>query len=190
MKEIKNAVKVIEDSSVVDIAIMHSVLSYPTSHEDANLLMIKDLVNNFPDYEIGYCDYTKTDENLLILTTAYNYGAVVLEKEFAFDDSFSNDYAITCDEVTKFKDKLAFLSKINGRANKQPLICESFARKETRKSIVAKMDIKKGKIISKDDITFKIPGIGISPGYVDEIIGKKAKVDIFRDNLIDYDMVE
>ena len=191
MKEIKDAVRAIEEDSLVDIAIMHSVLSYPTSYDDANLLMIKDLVNNFPDYEIGYCDYTEVDDDLLILTTAYNYGAVVLEKQFTCDNiSTDNSCAITYDEVIKFKSKIAFLSKINGRINKQPLICESFARNETRRSIVAKTDIKKGELISEDKITFKMPSIGISPAQVEEVIGKKAKMDIFKDNLIDFDMLD
>ena len=85
MIEIKNAVKAIEDVSVSNIAIMHSVLSYPTEYKDANLLMIKDLIQNFPDYEIGYIDYTKPDDNMLVLTTAYSYGATILEKHFTFD---------------------------------------------------------------------------------------------------------
>lgn len=191
MKEIKDAVRAIEEDSLVDIAILHSVLSYPTSHEDANLLMIKDLANNFSNYEIGYCDYTETDDDLLILLTAYNYGAVILEKQFTLDKSLNNNsYAMDCDDVRKFRKKLGFLSKINGKVNKQPLICESFARNETRKSIVAKVDIKKGEIISVDNISFKMPSIGISPALADEIVGKKAKVDIFKDNLIDFDMID
>lgn len=191
MKEIKDAVKAIEEDSLVDIAIMHSVLSYPTSYEDASLLMIKDLANNFPDYEIGYCDYTEVDDDLLVLTTAYSYGAVALEKQFTCNKAPSdNACAITYDGVIKLKSKLAFLSKINGRTNKQPLICESFARNETRRSIVAKNDIKKGELISEDKITFKMPSIGISPAEVEEVIGKKAKMDIFKDNLIDFDMLD
>ena len=191
LKEIKDAVRSIEEDSLVDIAIMHSVLSYPTSYEDANLLMIKDLANNFPDYEIGYCDYTEVDDDLLVLTTAYNYGAVALEKQFTCDKaSKNNGCAITYEGVINFKSKIAFLSKINGRINKQPLICESFARKETRRSIVAKTDIKKGEVISEDNITFKMPSIGISPAQADEVIGKKAKIDIFKDNLIDFDMFD
>ena len=52
INEIKQAVNAIEEVSTVDIAIMHCVLSYPTAYEDANLLMIKDLAENFPDYVI------------------------------------------------------------------------------------------------------------------------------------------
>ena len=193
IREIKEAVKAIEDVSLVDIAIMHCVLSYPTAYEDANLLMIKDLANNFPNYEIGYSDHTKPDENMVVLTTAYNYGATILEKHFTLDKSLtSNDHCHSMDpnDVYKFKDNITFLSKINGRINKQPLICESSARKETRRSIVAKRDIKKGEIISESNIAFKRPGTGISPGEVDEVLGKTASMDISEDTLIDFEMWE
>lgn len=193
LREIKEAVKAIEDVSLVDIAIMHCVLSYPTAYEDANLLMIKDLANNFPDYEIGYSDHTKPDENMVVLTTAYNYGATILEKHFTLDKSLTGKdhcHAMDPSDVSKFKDNLVFLSKINGRINKQPLICESSARKEARRSIVAKTDIKKGDVISKSNITFKRPGTGISPGEVDEVLGKVASKDISEDTLIDFEMLE
>ncbi|WP_407423112.1 N-acetylneuraminate synthase family protein [Methanobrevibacter sp.] len=193
MKEIKDAVNAIEDVSLVDIAIMHCVLSYPTAYEDANLLMIKDLVNSFPNYEIGYSDHTKPDVNMVVLTTAYNYGATILEKHFTLDKSLSgNDHyhAMDPSDVYKFKKNVVFLSKINGRINKQPLICESSARKEARRSIVAKTDIKKGEVISKSKITFKRPGTGIPPADLDNVIGKTAAKDICEDTLIDFEMLE
>ena len=193
MREIKEAVVAIEDISLVDIAIMHCVLSYPTAYEDANLLMIKDLVNNFEDYEIGYSDHTKPDENMVVLTTAYNYGATILEKHFTLDKTLTgNDHYHSMDpgDVSKFRENVVFLSKINGRINKQPLICESSARKEARRSIVAKIDIKKGEVISKSNITFKRPGTGISPAEVDNVLGKTAKKDICEDTLIDFEMLE
>lgn len=191
--EINRAVRVIEDVSTCDIVIMHSVLSFPTKYEDANLLMIKDLAENFPEYEIGYSDHTQPDESMMVLTTAFNYGATVLEKHFTFDkniDSLDSSYAMDGDDVINFKRNVLFLSKINGRKNKQPLICESLTRKEVRKSIVAKVNIKKGEIIDGSNITFKRPGIGISPSDIDDVIGKIASQDISKDTLIKFDMLE
>ena len=189
--EIKDAVRAIEDVSTCDIVVMHSILSFPTEYEDANLLMIKDLEQNFPDYEIGYSDHTRPDRGMMVLTAAFNYGATVIEKHFTFDKNLKgidSEYAMDADDVIAFKRNILFLSKISGRKNKQPLICESLTRKEVRKSIVAKTDIKKGDIIKGSDITFKRPGTGISPSQVDEIIGKVAVVDISKDTLINFDM--
>ncbi len=192
LMEIKNAIKAIEDVSTVDVVIMHSILSFPTSYEDANLLMIKDLMENFPEYEIGYSDHTKPDKDMLVLTTAYNFGANVLEKHFTFDkklNSIDSCYAMDADDVIQFKKNILFLSKISGRKNKQPLICESYARKEYRKSVVAKRDIKKGDVITEADIAFKRPGIGIPPIDAGEVIGRVADRKIPKDTLITFEMI-
>ena len=193
LSEIKQAVEAIEEVSDVDIAIMHCVLSYPTAYEDANLLMIKDLAEHFPDYEIGYSDHTKPDENMAVLTTAYNYGATILEKHFTLDKTLQgNDHYHGMDpnDVVKFWKSIDFLSRINGMKNKQPLICESSARKEARRSIVALRDIKKGEEISREDLTFKRPGTGIYPSEIENIVGKIAKENIPEDSLLDFDMLE
>lgn len=134
IREIRQAIDTIENVSLVDIAIFHVVLSYPVDYNDANLLMIKDLAENFPDYEIGYCDNTIPDDNMAVLTTAYNYGATIIEKLFTIDKSISNcEYAMDADNVIKFKWNVHFLSKINGMKNKQPVICESSTIREMRK---------------------------------------------------------
>ena len=193
INEIKAAINAIEEVSTVDIAIMHCVLSYPTEYEDANLLMIKDLAEHFPDYEIGYSDHTRADANMAVLTTAYNYGATILEKHFTLDKTLQgNDHyhAMDPDDVIRFKWNVHFLSKINGMKNKQPLICEASSRRQARRSIVAARDISKGEIISESDLTFKRPGTGIYPSEIGDVVGKVAKVDISEDALLDYDMLE
>ena len=193
LNEVKQAVKAIEDVSTVDIAILHSVLSYPTDYRDANLEMIKDLAQNFPIYEIGYSDHTKPDSNMFVLTTAFNFGADIIEKHFTLDKSLpGNDHSHSMDpdDVRIFKTNIGFLSQIKGMKNKQPLISESSASRNARKSIVAIKDIKKGDVITSDLLTFKRPGIGISPAQLDEVIGKTALVDIAEDTLIDFSMLE
>ena len=193
IKEINNAINAIEEESTVDIAIMHSVLSYPTSFEDANLMMIKDLVENFKDYEIGYSDHTKSDSEMLLLTTAYNYGATILEKHFTLDKTLKgNDHCYSMDpsDVEIFNKNISFINKINGKKNKQPLICESSARKQSRRSIVVVRDIKEGEKITRDLLTFKRPGTGIYPSEINDVIGKVAKKNIPQDTLLDFEMLE
>lgn len=192
LNEVKRAVRAIEEVSTVDIAIMHSVLAYPTEYRDANLAMIKDLAQNFPEYEIGYSDHTKPDSNMFVLTTAYNFGADIIEKHFTLDKSLpGNDHCHSMDveDVMTFKTHIGFLSQIKGMKNKQPLICESSAKRDARKSIVAIKDIKEGDVITSDILTFKRPGIGLSPAEIDEVVGKTALVDIAKDTLIDFDMI-
>ena len=193
LKEIKEAVNAIEEVSNVDIGLMHCVLSYPTKDEDANLLMIKDIKEQFEGYDIGYSDHTKADDKMLILTTAYLYGANIIEKHFTLDKTLTgNDHyhAMDVEDVKTFNENIELINKIKGKKVKQPLVCESSSRKEARRSIVASKDIKKGEKITKDNITFKRPGTGISPSKVDEIIGMNANEDIAEDTLLTYEMLE
>lgn len=193
LKEIKEAVNAIEEVSNVDIGLMHCVLSYPTKDEDANLLMIKDIKEQFEGYDIGYSDHTKPDDKMLILTTAYLYGANIIEKHFTLDKTLTgNDHyhAMDVEDVKTFNENIELINKIKGKKVKQPLVCESLSRKEARRSIVASKDIKKGEEITRDNITFKRPGTGISPSKVDEIIGMNAKEDITEDTLLTYEMLE
>ena len=129
---------------------------------------------------------------MLVLTTAFNYGANIIEKHFTLDKTLKgNDHYHSMDpnDVKIFRKSIAFSSKINGKKNKQPLICESSARREARRSIVTSDDIEKDEIITREMLTFKRPGTGISPSRIDDILGKKAVCSIKKDTLIDYDMV-
>ena len=192
-KEISDAIKTIEDEENRDIGVMHCVLSYPTAFEDANLLMIKNLKNLYPEYDIGYSDHTKPDSGMLVLTTAYLYGANILEKHFTLDKTLQgNDHyhAMDPDDVRTFFRNIEFIKTINGQYDKVPLECEAAARMQARRSIIANRDIDVGEVITVDDLTFKRPGTGISPNELNNVIGREVKKFIKEDDLLDYDMLK
>lgn len=193
LEEIKTAIKTIEEEGNNKIGIMHCVLSYPTNYEDANLLMIKNLKEIFPNYDIGFSDHTKPDNSMLILTTAYFYGANIIEKHFTLDKTLKgNDHyhAMDPNDIEKFKDNISLIKKINGQFMKEPLKCEETARKQARRSIVTTTNIAIGEIITKNMLTFKRPGTGISPVKLNSILGKVAKIAIKADQLIEQHMVD
>lgn len=193
VEEIKLAIKTIENEGNDKIGLMHCVLSYPTEYEDANLLMIKYLKDNFKNYNIGFSDHTRPDDKMLVLTTAYLYGANIIEKHYTLDKTLKgNDHyhAMDPEDIKKFKENIKFIEKINGQYEKVPLNCELESRKQARRSIVAKKDIYIGETITEDILTFKRPGTGISPKYLSNILGKKAKSNIKEDDLIKCDYLE
>ncbi|MDH5385831.1 MAG: SAF domain-containing protein, partial [Candidatus Aminicenantes bacterium] len=63
---------------------------------------------------------------------------------------------------------------------------EEHIKKVVRRSIVAKVEIPKGTVITEKMLDFKRPGIGIEPKYLNGVIGKKAKRDIKPDELITF----
>lgn len=199
LDEIKTAIDTIENTNEdyttgkSAIGIMHCVLSYPTDNNDANLLMIKNLKDLYSNYEIGYSDHTKPDDKMLILTTAYLYGATILEKHYTLDKTLQgNDHyhGMDPEDVKTFVENIKLIKSINGQYEKVPLACEGESRKQARRSIIALKEIQIGEEITEDKLTYKRPGTGISPTEIDNVCGKKAKVLIKEDNLITYDMLE
>lgn len=190
--EIEKAIQTVLSTGNKNISIMHCILDYPTKFENANLLMIKHLSKVFPELIIGYSDHTRPDESMLVLTTAYQYGAIVLEKHFTLDKTLKgNDHyhAMDVDDCQKFVRNMDLLNKINGEYNKKTMPCEAMSRKQARRSIVANKDLKTGTKITRDNITFKRPGTGISPQYLDIVLGREVKRDIKNDQLLSWDDV-
>ncbi|RBQ23128.1 hypothetical protein ALNOE001_11490 [Candidatus Methanobinarius endosymbioticus] len=193
IEEIDLAIKTIKNEGNKYIGLMHCVLSYPTEYEDANLLMIKYLKDNYNNYDIGFSDHTRPDDKMLVLTAAFLYGANIIEKHYTLDKNLKgNDHyhAMDPEDIKKFKENIKFIDKLNGEYEKKPLVCESESRKQARRSIVAKKDLNIGETITEELLTFKRPGTGISPKNLNEILGKKVKSPIKEDDLIKYENLE
>ncbi len=190
--EIDEAIKVIEGEGNSQIALLHCVLSYPTQDEDAHLNMIKHLRRVYPQYVIGYSDHTVPDPALMSLNTAVFLGAKIIEKHYTFDKTLpGNDHYHAMDEkdIVVFKNNMKIYKDVLGTYYKQPLEAEKQAIKYARRSLVASCDIKKGTIITEDMLTWKRPGIGVSPKYLDIVVGREARIDIKEDDIITWEML-
>lgn len=173
------------------LALLHCVLNYPTPDENANLGMIKGLYNYFGnECIIGYSDHTLPKDMSTLLTAAL-LGAVILEKHFTFDKTLpGNDHyhAMDKEDLKIFNEKLDNTFRLLGSFEIKALKDEEPARKNARRSLVAKRDIKKGEVIRKEDLTFKRPAHGVSPRFIDEIVGKKAAENLPEDTVLQWNM--
>lgn len=190
--EIKIALNEIHSvNDQVKICIMHCILCYPTEFKDANILMINDLKNTFPQFLIGLSDHTIGIHSPL---STIPLGVRVIEKHYTIDKGLpkSADHWLSIDD-TELKD----LKKISldimdslGQDVKDKIDCEDKTHKYARRSIVSTSNIKKGEKFSKNNLACKRPGIGLSPALIDKIFGKIAKSDIEIDSLIQEDHID
>ena len=188
--EIQDAVEWIKPFNI-PLALLHCVLNYPTADINANLGMIVGLKKSFPDNIIGYSDHT-LPKDMKVCKIAALLGAVIIEKHFTHDKSLpGNDHyhAMDKNDLKNFNKILDTTFEILGQFNVEALDNEEEARMNARRSLVAANDIPKGKIIEENDLTFKRPAYGISPRYIDEIVGKEAKFDIKEDDIIRKDLI-
>lgn len=187
--EIQQALETIGKSGN-KVCLMHCILNYPTLDENANLGMIKDLKEKFPDTVPGYSDHTLPYE-METLKIANLLGAVVLEKHFTHDKTLpGNDHYHAMDKVDlkSFVDKMSKVYELLGSQIKAPLETEAISRNNARRSLVSIKEIVKGEIITKEHLTWKRPASGISPKEIDQLIGKTATQTIAEDSVLEWKM--
>ena len=174
------------------LSLLHCVLNYPTPDQNANLGMILDLKAKFPDNIIGYSDHT-LPADMEICKTAVLLGAVIIEKHFTHDKTLpGNDHyhAMDKNDLKEFIAKTGQMLNIIGSFKVESLDDEAPARANARRSLVAANTIRKGSIIQMKDLTFKRPAYGISPRFINDLIGKTAITDISEDTILKWNMFE
>lgn len=192
LSEVDTAVRILKEAGCKDIVLLHCVLSYPTSPNNANLRVIETLKKVFTDVRVGFSDHVAPDESMMTLATAYLLGAEVIEKHFTLDKSLpGNDHYHSGDpeDFKKAISNFRWIGIVLGSGEKTVLECEQIPRREARRSLVLTRDMKKGEIISENDLMPKRPGTGISPEYSNIVIGRRISRDLEEDTILTWDMV-
>ncbi len=190
VKEIKYAIEVLQSSADTEFTLLHCNTQYPTLPRDMNLMAMKKLEEIAPGWSIGLSDHS---EGIIASLVALGLGASFIEKHFTLDKNMpgpDHKASITPDELKELCDNINTAEIMLGCRDKKVTDSERQNIFVARKSIVAKCKIKKGEILSMDNITCKRPGNGISPIHWYEVIGKKADKDYEEDELIKCDGVE
>ena len=184
LDEIGDAVRVLNENGTPDITILHCTTEYPAPISEVNLKAMGMLKEKF-GYPVGYSDHTQGIE---IDLAAAALGATVIEKHFTLDKNLPGPDHKASLEPAELKAMVEGIRKIElalGVPEKKPSQIELKNRVVARKSIVAAKNIKKGEVLSEDNITTKRPGNGISPMKWLDVIGTKAVRDFEEDELIE-----
>ena len=166
-----------------NITILHANTMYPTPMEDVNLKAMVTIGNTF-DIAYGYSDHTLGIE---VDIAAVALGACCVEKHFTLDKMMEGPDHKASLEPHELKSMIKAIRNIElalGSCVKKPSKSEIPNMQIARKSIVAKIEIKKGDKLSEENITIKRPGNGINPMRWDEIVGTIAAKDYKEDELI------
>lgn len=158
-----------------------------------NLRRITSLSKEFPDLIIGYSDHCRPDICADVIKSAYALGAHVVEKHFTLDKTLpGNDHyhAMDPDDARKIIEGVAFVETLLGSPDLGFSETEAAARLNARRSIVSAVNIPAGAVITREMLTFKRPGTGISPQDIDKAIGRMAGENIPEDTTIDESMLK
>ena len=183
--EIEDAMDILVNAGTKkeNIIVLHANTEYPTPYEDVNLKATVTIGNTF-DVAFGYSDHTLGIE---VDIAAVAMGACCIEKHFTLDCTMEgpdHKASLEPDELKAMIKAIRNIELALGNGIKKPSVSESKNINIARKSIVAKVDIKKGEILSVDNLAVKRPGNGINPMRWDEVIGTVASKDYKEDELI------
>jgi N,N'-diacetyllegionaminate synthase len=166
-----------------DMTVLHANTMYPTPMEDVNLNAMLTIQREF-SVSVGYSDHTLGIE---VDIAAVAMGATIIEKHFTLDRAMEgpdHKASLNPKELKSMVVAIRNIEKALGVSEKKPSPSEIPNIYIARKSIVADKNIKKGEFFSKENITTKRPGNGISPMKWDSIIGTAAARSYRADDLI------
>jgi N-acetylneuraminate synthase len=172
-EEIEDLVKVVSDTGNRNLILLLCTSSYPAKPQDANLNRMVKLREKF-GVEVGLSDHTL---GIGVSIAAIALGAVAIEKHFTTsraDGGVDSKFSLEPDE---------FKSLVNeGNAAKESLGTSDWNTQESeeesrslRRSLYIVKDVKKGELISQDNVRAIRPNGGMKPKYLNQILGKKFK---------------
>ena len=185
--EIQEAVVTVRNAGVKEITLLKCVSSYPAKPEEMNLKTIPHM------QELFQCPVGLSDHSLGIGASlcAVALGAVVIEKHFTLSrktktpDSF---FSIEPQELQELVENVRIVEKALGKIH-YGLTEEEKKSRVFRRSLFVVKDVKKGEILTEENLKSIRPANGLSPKYITIILGRTAKKNVRKGTPLSWDLV-
>jgi sialic acid synthase SpsE len=190
MGEIDDACRACAEEGNGRIILLQCATVYPASASDMNLRSM-DVMRRAFGVPVGLSDHTL---GIHISVAAVAMGASAIEKHFTMDRTMrgpDHSFAIEPPELKEMVRQIREVESALGDGYKRgPSEDERRASPAGRRSVHAARDIPAGVRITAEMLINKRPGLGISPKYVEWVIGRRASRDIAADSWITKEMLD
>lgn len=178
--EIEDAINTVLKEGNEKICVLHCVSSYPCDIEHANLGRIK-LISDTFNVISGYSDHTIEVETPSIALAA---GARVIEKHVTLDkglDGPDHNFSLEPKDMKRMVQLAQSVQKAINGVGFMPSDAELSAKANLKRSLYAKLDLKRGDVMTLENISIKSPGDGIPAKYFNILVGKRIIQDVTED---------
>jgi N,N'-diacetyllegionaminate synthase len=190
LAEVEEALDACRRAGNEQVALLHCTLKYPCPPEGINLRMMEHLMRAFPGVPVGLSDHSL---GISVPQAAVALGACVVEKHYTVDKTLpgSPDHHLSVDpaDLRAMVDGIRTVEKALGKAEKGLEPLETDAWRYARRSVTSAAAIPRGTTITREMLTYKRPGTGISPRHLDLVVGRVARADIPEDTTLTWDML-
>jgi len=168
-----------------EFAILQCTSSYPTPPELVGLNVIGEIKEKY-NCITGLSDHSG---KIYPSIAAISYGASILEVHLTFSKkAFGPDISSSLDpdEFQMVVEARDYIYQMNSNPVDKDKSSESLeaTKKLFSRSLVLNRDVKKGEILTRDDIAFKKPGGGKTFDEIENFINQPAKRDYSKDDLL------
>jgi N-acetylneuraminate synthase/N,N'-diacetyllegionaminate synthase len=185
LNEVADALWTLKSAGAKDILLMHCVSLYPAPAESLNLRAIQTLSQQF-DLPVGYSDHS---QGIILSLAAIVLGAAAVEKHFTLDKSGPGpDHKLSADpeELRSLIRGVREVELALGDGRKRPSPEEAQNRLLNRRSVVSVVDIRAHETVAPWMLACKRPGGGIEPREFDRVVGMRARRNIGRDSILNW----
>jgi len=180
LKEVAEAVSVLEGAGASEIALLHCSSLYPPEFTDVNLRAMTTLASSF-NCPLGISDHTP---GMAVALGAVAMGAVIIEKHITLARNMSGpDHAYSMEpaEFGHMISEIRNLEAALGSPVKEPSAKELSERTGARRGIYVSRDIKKDSCITGEMVKVVRHAHGLAPVALKDILGKRAARDLVKD---------
>jgi len=169
LDDITLAVDTLRQNGCEDFAILRCTTAYPAPVSETNLALLPDMAKRF-DCVVGLSDHSIGQ---VVPLAAVHHGAKILEKHFVLNRSGSVDGFFSMDQQ-EFRDLIENLEATQAAIGGIDYSITPTANnnKYARRSLYVADDVKKGELITEENIRSVRPGFGLHPKYYEEVLGK------------------
>ncbi|XP_068448633.1 sialic acid synthase-like [Clinocottus analis] len=165
-----------------NFAILQCTSAYPLEAEDVNLRVLTEYQKQFPDIPIGYSGH---ESGINISVAAVALGAKIIERHVTLDKTWKgNDHhaSLLPSELSELVRSIRLVERALGTGVKEMLPCEKPCHDKLGKSLVAKIKIPKGTVLTQDMLAVKVAEpMGVAAEDIFEMVGKIVTEDVEED---------
>jgi len=186
-EELDESVDAARKAGCKELILLKCTSTYPATPENSNLLGIPHLRERY-GCEVGLSDHTL---GIGVAVASVALGATVIERHFTLkrsdggvDSAFSMEPSEMTELVTETKRAWQSLGKVFVGPTESEKSSITF-----RRSLYIVEDMKKGDILTKENVRAIRPGMGLPPKHLDQILGKKIKCSVKKGTALAWNML-
>jgi len=185
--ELDDTVREARGAGCKDLILLKCTSTYPATADNTNILTIPHMRELF-GCEVGLSDHTL---GVGVSVASVALGATVIEKHFTLnraDGGVDSTFSMEPTEMSQLVVETERAWQALGQVAYGPTEAENKSI-QYRRSLYVVQNLKKGDVLTKDNVRAIRPGLGLPTKYLDVVLGKTIKQDVKQGTGLKWEMI-